>query len=99
MNVTLHHPYTLISPNGCHIEMDPSFNCLRLTVVYWLLISLSDSMVIQVEGEPNNILATSAFARYAAVYGLKRNPVIDARNCERVDWKQVARHAGGNWFC
>jgi hypothetical protein len=48
LNVTLNYPYTLTSPNGCHIEMDASYECIRLTSVYWLLISLSDVMVIQV---------------------------------------------------
>jgi hypothetical protein len=89
------HPHALISPQGCHIEMDASSECQTLTVSYWFLLSLSD--VIVTHGSVNPI---SAFSRYAAIYGFRYEKLRLAKSCEVNYYTlKTARNMQGNWFC
>lgn len=100
MNATVHYPATIVSPNGCHIEMDSSFQCLRLTVVYWFLMALSDSLIAQCEGGLGSdaVSVASGFARYAYLYSIKPEGLVDARNCKRLDTWVTSRHSSANWW-
>eukprot|EP01034_Spumella_vulgaris_P034629 gene34629-42717_t len=70
MKDVLKHPYTLITPQGCHIEMDGSPECHTATVSYWLMLSFSDKIVTQTLGSDHSSGPTSSFSRYAGIYGL-----------------------------
>ncbi len=97
INSTANLPLTIVSPKGCHVEMDPSFACSKLTVGYWLILALSDVIVTQTDltGSP-----ISAFSRYAAVYGLKGDSLRDARDCSNPKaFYDIGRRWTGNWFC
>jgi hypothetical protein len=48
MSAVVGHPYSLISPQGCHIELDPSPECHMFTVSYWFMLALSDVIITQV---------------------------------------------------
>ncbi len=94
---TSHWPLTYINPKGCHIELNPSFDCSMFTIGYWLILASSDYIVTQTDkfGSP-----ISAFSRYAAVYGLKGNSLRDSKNCQVVqDFKDLGRRWNGNYFC
>jgi hypothetical protein len=93
MSGVVAHPYTLIGPEGCHVELDQSEACHLFTVSYWFMLAMSDVIVTQ-QGP------TSAFSRYAAVYGLKDNPIRSGKHCEVLhEMKQMGNVPMGNWFC
>ena len=96
INDTLKMNNSIITPKGCHIQLNPSNECLLETTSYWLLLSLSDFIVTQTE----NRLPISAYSRYAAMYGLKKDSLRDAKNCSfpltRFDMSRLHQ---GNWFC
>jgi hypothetical protein len=97
INTTAKHQLTIVSPKGCHVEMDPSFDCSQLTIGYWLLLSSSDVIVTQTDKTGSPI---SAFSRYAAVYGLKGDSLRDAKDCANVkSFYDISRRWTGNWFC
>lgn len=94
------HPLTVISPQGCHIELDPSKECYIFTTTYWFMLSLSDIILSQTFGDVN--APTSSFSRYAGIYGLKpHNPFRSGRYCgEKVfSRKKLSRFQQGNWLC
>ena len=72
MSHVLGWPYTVISPNGCHVELDPSPDCTMKTTAYWLMLSFSEEIVTQSEYDG----PISAFSRYAAIYGLRGNSTL-----------------------
>eukprot|EP01035_Chromulina_nebulosa_P002705 gene2705-3690_t len=101
------HPYTLTTPQGCHIELDPSPACHMFTVSYWFMLSLSNVLVTQlmrmystsyrvslivksisgthsIDGVVDPILPSSAFSRFAGMYGLKPNPYRNLKDCDNV---------------
>lgn len=93
MNVSLGLPHSIISPQGCHVEMDPSKQCHMFTVSQWFMLSLSDILVTQ-EGMP------SSFSRYAGIYGLKTDPFRNGKNCDSVETTmEASRKPMSNWFC
>ena len=97
INSTANLPLTMISPKGCHVEMDPSFDCQKTTIGFWLILAASDVIVTQTDltGSP-----ISAFSRYAALYGLKGDSLRDARDCSNVKpLYTIGRKWTGNWFC
>jgi hypothetical protein len=97
INATAKVPLTVVSPNGCHVEMDPSFDCSKLTIGYWLILATSDVIVTQTDFKGSPI---SAFSRYAAVYGLKGDSLRDAKDCANVKpLYSIGRAWTGNWFC
>ena len=96
VNQTLHWPNTLISPSGCHVEMNPTFECLKLTITYWMVMALSDIIITP----GNDRIPNSGFSRYAAIYGLKGNSLRDPKQCNNI----LSRHdlgnmQHGNWNC
>ena len=97
INATANHPLAVVSPEGCHVELDPSFDCSQLTIGYWLLLSSSDVIVTQTDATGSPI---SAFSRYAAVYGLKGDSLRDAKDCTNIkSFYDISRRWTGNWFC
>jgi hypothetical protein len=96
---TNHYP-TLISPQGCHIELDESTECYELTSVYWFLLSLSDLLITQTFHEKN--APTSSFSRYAGIYSLfPDSPFRSGRYCGDTVYstKDLSRIEQGNWYC
>ncbi len=97
INTTANHPLTVISPSGCHVELDPSFDCSQLTIGYWLILASSDAIVTQTDHTGSPI---SAFSRFAGVYGLRGDSYRDAHNCTDVKaMYDISRRWTGNWFC
>lgn len=93
MNMTLGILHTIVSPQGCHIEMDPSKQCHLFTVAQWFHLALSDILVTQA-GIP------SSFSRYAGIYGLKKDPFRNGQDCDAA-WHSLeyCRKPMSNWFC
>ncbi|RYY73925.1 hypothetical protein EON63_19770 [archaeon] len=105
------HNITIISPQGCHIELDPSPFCFRFTSSYWFILSLSNKLITQTFGDFN--LPTSAFSRYAGLYGLHGGRVKtmqgekevtvfhSGRYCEdeEVPHAVLSKYSQGNWVC
>lgn len=96
INTAANYAKSAISPHGCHVEMDQSEGCQTETIVFWLLLALSDVMITQTDdGKP-----ISAFSRYAALYGLQNDPFRDPLNCDKVQSiKNMSWTWNGNWFC
>jgi hypothetical protein len=96
INETLLWPNTLLSPSGCHIEMDASYECLQMTALYWFVMANSDVIVSPgVHGITN-----SGFSRYAAVYGLKKDSLRDPKQCDNILTTHDLSHIQhNNWFC
>lgn len=93
MNLTLGLPHSIVSPQGCHVEMDASKQCHIFTVSQWFLLSLSDILITQ-EGIP------SSFSRYAGIYGLKPDPFRNGKHCGATDTTmELSRKPMSNWFC
>lgn len=104
MNQTASHPSTLICPQGCHIEMEPTIECFTFTTAHWFILSLSDLIVTQTFTKYN--LPTSAFSRFAGIYGLKansrgNNPFYSGKTCDDEFFSSayISRMPQGNWFC
>jgi len=96
INTAANYTKSAISPHGCHVEMDQSEGCQTETIVFWLLLAMSDVMITQTE-ESKPI---SAFSRYAALYGLQKDPFRDPLNCNTVQsTKEMSWTWNGNWFC
>lgn len=96
MNETLNWPNTLLSPSGCHLEMDPTFECLKLTMTYWMVMVLSDIIITP----GNDRIPNSGFSRYAAVYGLKGNSLRDPKQCTNIlSRRDLSNIQHGNWNC
>lgn len=98
---TVAYPGTLTSPQGCHIEYDPSSDCYAFTTAYWFALSLSQLYVTQTFSEYN--LPTSAFSRYAGLYSLSSypSPFRSGRYCgdEVFPTSAIAWRDQGNWVC
>lgn len=94
------HPWALVSPQGCHIELDHSAECFVLTTVYWFMLALSDKIVTQTFGTWS--APTSSFSRYAGMYGLYTDrPYHSGRHCELEEtaMTKLSRVEQGNWIC
>lgn len=90
------YPYSYVSPHGCHVQLDQSFECTMTTTAYWMILSLSDMIVTSTEN--NNPI--SAFSRFAAIYGLKKDILRNSLNCGYIyPRKEMSHHFQGNWFC
>ncbi len=97
LNGTVPPVPTILAPKGCHVEMDPSWDCSLLTVSQWIILSASDYIVTQTDKTGSPI---SAYSRYAAVYGLKGDSLRDNRHCGVVQsMYDISRRWNGNWFC
>mmetsp|Transcript_20249 Transcript_20249/g.29029 ORF Transcript_20249/g.29029 Transcript_20249/m.29029 type:complete len:528 (+) Transcript_20249:2-1585(+) len=100
MSSVVGHPYSLLTPQGCHIELDPSPQCHMFTVSYWFMLSLSEVIVTQVL--PDSLLPepSSAFSKYAGMYGLKRDPFRNSLHCDDiVPTLKSGYVSSGNWWC
>eukprot|EP00428_Durinskia_dybowskii_P067971 CAMPEP_0170370138 /NCGR_PEP_ID=MMETSP0117_2-20130122/8355_1 /TAXON_ID=400756 /ORGANISM="Durinskia baltica, Strain CSIRO CS-38" /LENGTH=524 /DNA_ID=CAMNT_0010624901 /DNA_START=49 /DNA_END=1623 /DNA_ORIENTATION=+ len=93
MNMTLGVPRSIVSPQGCHIEMDPSKRCHLFTATQWFTLALSDILVTQSQ-------IPSSFSRYAGIYGLKQDPFRNGQDCAApYNSKEYSRKPISNWFC
>lgn len=105
INKAIAAPSTIISPRGCHVDLNPLGDCSLITVGYWVILATSHVIVTQTLR--NNFWAPgfwgspySAFSRYAGVYGLQGNSFRDATNCSRVvPFTEMGRLMMGNWYC
>lgn len=61
LNETLNWPTTFISPPGCHIEKNSSYECLKMTVTYWMIMALSEIIITPThyDGTPNRLATRS----------------------------------------
>jgi hypothetical protein len=91
----------MLSPQGCHIDLDKSTACYIVTTTYWFILSLSDVFVTQTFGPLS--APTSAFSRFAGIYGLKtvRTPFRSGKFCgeDVVSMDAMSRFQQGNWYC
>ncbi len=86
-----------ILPKGCHIQFDKSVDCFKDTTAQWLLLSFSNVIITQSE---INKTPSSAYSRYAAIYGLTKNVIKDGRSCmSTVPQHKLGRLKQGNWWC
>eukprot|EP01039_Chlorochromonas_danica_P000876 gene876-956_t len=95
------HAWSVVSPQGCHIEFDGSKECFQVTSVYWFMLALSQKIISQTFNTPINA-PTSSFSRYAAIYGLWSEwPLHSGRYCEDKETSMTAlsRVDQGNWRC
>ncbi|RYG65297.1 hypothetical protein EON64_12225 [archaeon] len=90
----------LTSPPGCHIELTATLACLAETAAYWLVLSLSDAIVMPMQGEAGQASSNSAFSRMASIYSLHRDAAFDPHNCGHpTPTRLMALRQNGNWFC
>lgn len=47
INRTLNWPYSITPPQGCHVDLQSSDKCTLQTSVHWMLLALSDHIVMQ----------------------------------------------------
>lgn len=107
-------PNALIAPQGCHIELDASFDCHKFTLTYWMILGLSDKIIHQTIVHSQKGSPVSAFSRYAGMYSLKDRVFIHVKQTpnqpqgqelivvcsdEYNQDLQEMRHQQGNWFC
>jgi hypothetical protein len=84
------------------MELDDSSECLFSTVTYWFILSLSQVIVTQTFNVAKDLPApTSAFSRYAGVYGLQTNVFRSGKFCETISsTKELSKIASqANWKC
>lgn len=75
---SMHHVKTIMTPPGCHVDYNHTTKCIKVTILYWFALAVSDDYVLQSynytteNNEVTNIsLASSSFSRYAMIYGLQ----------------------------
>ena len=91
---------TFITPDGCHVDIDTSSKCNSKTTSYWFSLALSDVIVTQCLKDKPIPGPTSAFSRYAGIYGLNKNVFRNAWNCSDVIPTSIlGRNDQGNWMC
>lgn len=92
------YPFSLFSPKGCHVEIDPSAECHQFTVTQWFILSMSN--IISTQTLEYNDAPTSSFSRYAGIYGLKYDPFRNGRVCSQSKVsKDLYLLPQSNWFC
>ena len=97
-----HENDTLVTPKGCHVEMDKSRDCSFNTIAYWFALALSESLVVQGRkiNKNDNYTIPSGFSRYAAMYGLKTTQGLRfGQECKQVDMITQSRSSQGTWKC
>ncbi len=98
----LHQYDTLITPKGCHIEMDKSRDCSFDTIAYWFALALSESLIVQGRKitKDDNYTIPSGFSRYAAMYGLNSADGLRfGQKCEKIDMIMQSKSSQGTWKC
>ena len=93
---------TLVTPKGCHVEMDRSGRCSFETIAYWFALALSDSIIVQgrVLEKGGNMTSPSGFSRYAAIYGLNSGNLRFGPGCLKVTEAAIqSRTSQGTWKC
>lgn len=92
------YPFNLISPKGCHVEIDQSEDCHTFTATQWFI--LSQSNIISTQTLEYNDAPSSSFSRYAGIYGLKYDPFRNGRVCSQSKTNKELHLLGqSNWFC
>ena len=77
----IHWPNTVVSPPGCHIDYDPTPQCAVQTIAAWFALAVSDYQVVQSYSDAGTRYASSSFARYAMIYGLRPEAVFFPAAC------------------
>jgi hypothetical protein len=83
------------SPFGCHVDRDTTQECTEKTIIYWMLLAMSDFIVTQVE----NGTPISGFSRFAGIYGLKGDSIVTAIDCKLESFQEMGWKKNGNWAC
>lgn len=111
---TLSWGTTIKPPHGCHVDLQASDSCTLMTSVHWLMLALSDYIVMQsmvqppvspyTDAEknppvPHEPMPISAFSRYAAIYSLSPDGMRLASHCNSVNMTRLSRQTQGNWVC
>ena len=112
INETLQWPHTIVPGDICHVDLSANSLCALSTFAQWLMLSLSDTIVMQALIPDATIGAyhdpmgsykeegpVSAFSRFAAVYSLSTQAFKYGISCKAVDTKQLSRQTQGNWIC
>ncbi len=112
INETLHWPHTIVPSDICHVDMSANSLCALSTFAQWLMLSLSDTIVMQALIPDTTMTAfhdpkesykeegpVSAFSRFAAIYSLSTEAFKYGISCKAVDTKQLSRQTQGNWLC
>jgi hypothetical protein len=96
INETLQWPNTLVSPSGCHVDLEATYECLRLTAVYWFIMASSDIIV----APGDHSLPNSGFSQYAAIYGLRNDSLRDPKYCDNLVPRYNMSHKHHKtWVC
>ena len=84
-----------VFPKGCHIQFDKSFECFLETTTQWFLLSFSNAIITQSE---INQTPSSAYSRYAGIYGLHKDVIKDGKLCTNtMPQFELSRSKQGNW--
>ena len=90
-------PYKFISRKSCHVDYDKSYKCLKHTVSNWMMLALSDIIVVQTNKWRWPV---SGFSIHSAIYGLRGNSIRESKNCgishTRFEFSFMQM---GNWYC
>jgi hypothetical protein len=95
---TTNYNFSLLSPPGCHLEHDRSWDCFSVTTKYWFMMSLSQVIIVQEVAE-STIYPVSSYSRYAGIYGLQNVPFISGKTCLKLDTMHLSYHHHNNWYC
>jgi hypothetical protein len=99
MAMNVQSNFTATSPAGCHIELDSSFECLLVTATQWLILSMSNHIVIQTLSDHPGA-PVSGFSRFAGIYGLKSSVFRNGLQCSSIlSNSELSRIHQGNWWC
>ena len=86
-----------IFSKSCHIQFDKSFECFSETATQWFLLSFSKIIITQSE---INKTPSSAYSRYAGIYGLQKDVIKDGKSClNTMPQFDLSRSKQGNWVC
>ena len=104
INETLHWPNTIVPSDICHVDMSANSLCALGTFAQWLMLSLSDTIVMQALIPDTTMTAfhdpkdsykeegpVSAFSRFAAIYSLSTEAFKYGISCRSVNTKQLSR--------
>lgn len=106
----------IVPLDACHLESSRTNKlCMFATIVQWLLLSLSDVLIVQATTAPlgktplgktplgktsEGIAPSSAFSKYAAMFGLLGNSSLRyAGQCAPVNTFDLGLRDSGNWLC
>jgi hypothetical protein len=88
-----------MSPVGCHIDLNSTSSCMETTVVQWLLFSMNDIYINPVQPGEKGLFPASGFSRYASLYGLGGDNIMNPKTCSVFSTKALGTMQHANWLC